>query len=162
MDHDIALPDFPSCNACLVRAKCLRGIHLFFCCHNSKITDDASFFKPLGTSFHRLAGLYPSVCVRTFSLFTIYEYKIHCPFLIFTPSYRLVWWEEGNHNDIQRMVRLDCEHHCRSCGGVPISPHLQPFPMHLWQSLLAHQLNQEASVTYSQMDMMHRYIRIHE
>ena len=59
MDHDIALPNFSSCNAGLVGAKCLRGIHLFFCCHNSKITENASFFKAFRTSFHHFRGLYP-------------------------------------------------------------------------------------------------------
>src|SRR6266699_1614946 len=32
MDDNIALPDLPSCHACLIRAKCLGGIHLFCGC----------------------------------------------------------------------------------------------------------------------------------
>ena len=47
MAHDIALPDLSSCLALLIRAKYLRGIHLFCACfvHMHSLQIDARFFS---------------------------------------------------------------------------------------------------------------------
>ncbi len=50
MAHDIALPNLSSCLALQVRAKYLRGIHLFCACfvHLHSLQIDARFFHSPG------------------------------------------------------------------------------------------------------------------
>ena len=63
MDHDIALPNLPSCLAVQVRAKYQRGIHLFCACffHKTQLTDRCSFFPLTLTSLHQLMESYHAI-----------------------------------------------------------------------------------------------------
>ena len=59
MDHDIALPDLPSCLTLQIRAELPGSVHwLCLSFHTNSIADGRSFFNPSRTSFHQLMGRY--------------------------------------------------------------------------------------------------------
>jgi hypothetical protein len=58
VDHDIALPNLPSCAASQIGAKCLRGLHLYWCVvfHRHSLQMSACFLQVL-SPFHQMVIL---------------------------------------------------------------------------------------------------------
>ena len=76
VDHDIALPDLPSCLTLQIRAELPGSVHwLCLSFHTNRIADGRSFFNPSRTSFHQLMGRYHSSSVGNFSLSMSYPVK---------------------------------------------------------------------------------------